>query len=76
VAQEQAITLDKLSLEDLQAISPIFEPDVRSIFDFRSSVESRSAIGGTAPQAVQRQLGAAKKLIFNCASNLDASLIR
>ncbi len=59
VAAEQAVTLSVLSLETLQALSPLFGADVRAVFDFDASVARRSADGGTAPDAVRRQIAAA-----------------
>jgi argininosuccinate lyase len=55
-AKNQNVEIDRLTLEDLQAISPVFESDVAQVFDFQASVERRAAIGGTATAAVQTQL--------------------
>lgn len=48
--------IDILSLEELQAIDPRFLEDVHTVFDFESSVEKKSSIGGTAKSAVIDQL--------------------
>ncbi|SCU97618.1 LAME_0F20274g1_1 [Lachancea meyersii CBS 8951] len=48
--------IDVLSLEELQNIDPRFVEDVHDVFDFESSVERRSAIGGTAKNSILDQL--------------------
>ncbi len=60
-AAEQGIALGTLTLEDLRGLSPLFEADVREVFDFEASVARRDAIGGTAPDAVREQIRAAKR---------------
>jgi len=49
------------SAEELKAFSPVFEADVRDVWDFRKSVERRSSVGGTAPSAVREQIARAKR---------------
>ena len=46
--------------ESLQALSPAFEADVKTVWDFRAAVDRRSAEGGTAPASVVAQIAAAK----------------
>jgi argininosuccinate lyase len=55
--------LDALSLNEFQAFHPAFESDVHQVFDPLRSLSRRSAIGGTAPQAVRAQLDQAKNLL-------------
>ena len=62
-ADENQINLSDISLDDLQQISAHFAEDVYDVFDFERSVAQRSADGGTAPVAVQRQIDMAKALI-------------
>jgi argininosuccinate lyase len=62
-AQEEGVTLSQLPLEGLQAMSPLFADDVRAVFSFEQSVASRNVTGGTAPEAVRRQLAAARAWI-------------
>ena len=52
--------LDTLSLAALQALSPAFEADVKTVWDFRAAVDRRSAEGGTAPASVMAQIAAAR----------------
>ncbi len=63
LAEEQGVSLESLPFEAYQAISPLFEADVYALFDPLRSVARRRAEGGTAPEAVQRQLMAAKALL-------------
>ncbi len=55
--------LRELRLEDFQAISQKFEADVYEVFDFRRSVEMKSAPGGTATEAVREQIKRARSLL-------------
>ena len=64
VAAEKNVNLDELSLNEWQAIGP-FDADVKDVFDPMKSVESRNAIGGASPQAVENQIRTAKSLLDN-----------
>lgn len=57
------LKLSQLSVSQLQELSNLFEEDVEQVFDFKASVSQRSADGGTAPQAVRRQIDMAKSKI-------------
>lgn len=59
-AAEQSVSLDKLALNEWQALGAMIESDVYTVFDPQKSVEKRNAIGGTAPEAVQKQIEQAK----------------
>lgn len=61
LAESRQLPLTSLTLADLQTISPCFEADVMAVFDFATSLAQRSAVGGTAPEVLQRQLDEAKK---------------
>lgn len=63
LAESRQIPLTVLTLTDLQAISPRFEADVMAVFDFVTSLAQRNAVGGTAPEALQKQLDEAKKVL-------------
>jgi len=56
LAESQGKALDKLALEDLQAISPAVTDDVFSVLSVANSVKSRTSFGGTAPAEVRRQI--------------------
>ncbi|MCK6580578.1 MAG: argininosuccinate lyase [Anaerolineae bacterium] len=62
-AGELGVGLSRVPLEDLQALSPLFDADVATIFDFAASAARRKALGGTAPEAVQRQWADARQWI-------------
>jgi len=55
-AGEENVSLEKMSLEAYQAISPVFEADVYQVFDPMKSVEKRNSIGGTSLQSVKNQI--------------------
>jgi argininosuccinate lyase len=55
LAASRAVALEKLSLEDMQAIEPAIEAGVFAVLGARRSVQSRTSFGGTAPQNVRRQ---------------------
>ncbi len=56
LAAEKKITLEKLSLEELQAINPAITDDVFSVLSVKKSVASRTSFGGTAPVQVKKQI--------------------
>ncbi len=56
--EDQGITIDKLSLDQLKTISPLFEEDISAIFDFENCVERRSSQGGTSKVSVLQQVEA------------------
>lgn len=62
-AEQRYCSLRDLSLSDLQAIHPAFTEDALTIWDFERSVEQRSAPGGTAKIAVQKQIAQAKAVM-------------
>ena len=61
LAESEARKLSSVPVESLQHISPHFEQDIVTIFDFKHSVSKRQVIGGTAPSAVRQQIEEAKK---------------
>ncbi len=56
LAEEQKVSIDTLSLEQLQAIDPRFEADVSKVWDYEVSVERKSSLGGTAKASVLKQI--------------------
>jgi len=62
-AEELGAPLKALDLAEYQAIHPAFAEDVYEVFDFRRSVEARSAEGGAAPAAVRVQIERAQALL-------------
>jgi len=50
------VSIDTLSLEELQAIDSRFEADVSKVWDYEVSVERKNSIGGTAKASVMKQI--------------------
>jgi argininosuccinate lyase len=61
LAEAKKVGLEKLSLEELQALNPNVTEDVFSVLSVQNSVKSRTSFGGTAPQEVRRQIRYWKK---------------
>jgi argininosuccinate lyase len=59
LAAEKKTALDRLAPADWKSLG--IDADVGPVFDPRRSVERRAAIGGTAPEAVRRQLEEARR---------------
>ncbi len=55
-AEARKVSLEKLSLEELQEIDSRITADVFGVLSVTASVKSRSSFGGTAPQEVRRQV--------------------
>jgi len=58
MAEVQGVPLTDLALEDLQTLHSAFDGDVTAVWQFASSVEARSAAGGTSRRAVAAQIAA------------------
>lgn len=56
LAEERNVSIDTLTLEQLQDIDSRFEEDVMKVWDYEASVERKSSIGGTAKASVQKQI--------------------
>lgn len=56
LAEERHVTIDTLTLEQLQEVDSRFEEDVMKVWDYEASVERKSSIGGTAKASVQKQI--------------------
>jgi len=55
LASERNIGLEKLSLEEMQAVEPAITDDVYGVLGVENSVKSRMSYGGTAPKQVKAQ---------------------
>jgi argininosuccinate lyase len=55
MAEDRAIALDELSLEDMQTIEPRITRHVFSVLTPQASARSRTSLGGTAPANVKRE---------------------
>ena len=56
LAEEQDVSIDTLTLEQLQKIDSRFEEDVLKVWDYEQSVERKSSIGGTSKARVLEQV--------------------
>jgi len=56
LAEEQKISIDALTLEQLKQIDSRFEDDVTKVWDYEVSVERKSSIGGTGKASVLKQI--------------------
>jgi len=56
LAEEDKVSIDTLTLEQLQKIDSRFEADVMKVWDYEVSVERKCSIGGTAKSSVQKQI--------------------
>jgi len=55
--------LAELSLDEFRQMSPLIDEDVYEAITVEASLRARAVIGGTAPEAVRRQLEEARELI-------------
>ncbi len=62
LAIEKETPLDQLTMADWQTLG-ITDPAVTEVFDPQKSIETRNALGGTAPDAVKYQLAQAKAIV-------------
>ena len=56
LAEEKEISIDTLTLQQLQEIDSRFEEDVLKVWNYEESVERKSSIGGTAKARVLEQI--------------------
>ncbi len=56
LAETKGVTLDKLSLAEMQSVEPAITQDVFKVLSPEASVASRMSLGGTAPARVREQL--------------------
>jgi argininosuccinate lyase len=56
LAEEQKVSIDSLTLQQLQAIDSRFEADVSKVWDYEVSVERKSSLGGTCKASVMKQI--------------------
>lgn len=63
LAEARGIALSELTVDAYKKIAPEFGAEVKDVFDFARSVESRESIGGTGPNAVREQIAQAKEIL-------------
>ena len=64
-AEELNVKLTELALAEWRTIHSAFSDDLYQVFDPERAIARRSALGGTAPEAVREQLALAKQVINN-----------
>jgi argininosuccinate lyase len=62
-AQARGLALRELPLDELRALSPLFEADFRDAISVEASLAARGVYGGTAPKAVEQELADARALV-------------
>ncbi|EAQ91364.1 hypothetical protein CHGG_03299 [Chaetomium globosum CBS 148.51] len=55
-SEQQEISMDKLTLEQLQAIDSRFTADIAEAFEYETSVEAKNSKGGTSRSSVLEQI--------------------
>ncbi len=63
VAEDAGKELNRLTLEEMNAVHPVFADDVYAVFDPVASVESRAVRGGTSALALEAQFDALAKAL-------------
>jgi len=58
---EKDIALDDMTLEEFQAISPVFEADVYEAISMKTCVQKRNTIGAPGREAMEQVIAACKK---------------
>lgn len=61
LAEVRGVSLEALSLEELQSVEPRIADDARAVLSVQASVASRSSAGGTAPEQVRAAIAAARR---------------
>ncbi|KAI9320728.1 argininosuccinate lyase [Dichotomocladium elegans] len=56
MAEDRNVSLDTLSVEDLKTLHPSFAADVAKVWSYETSIDNRTAIGGTSKVAVTEQI--------------------
>ena len=55
LAETKGKALDRLSLEELRGLEPVFSPDVTQVFDLERAMKRRNLPGGPGPAEIQKQ---------------------
>jgi len=63
LAEDRQAPLNTLTVKDLKGLHPKFEDDVKSVWEYKTSVDSRNAPGGTSRLTVLAQIDAMEKLL-------------
>lgn len=63
IASDSGRMLDELTLDELRSLSPVLGPDAYASLTLEGSVQSRSHVGGTAPERVRQAIKEARARI-------------
>ncbi|KAF5650264.1 argininosuccinate lyase [Fusarium tjaetaba] len=63
LSENSGVSMDKLTLEQLQAIDPRFTAGIAEAFEYETSVEAKSSKGGTSRSAVLEQIQVVKAML-------------
>jgi argininosuccinate lyase len=66
VANIAGTSINSLTMEQMQEISPLIEQDVMEVFDWNTAVNRRASPGGTASNRVAEQIQQACALLNTC----------
>lgn len=69
--EHHKVLLD-LSMEEFEAMSPLFEEDIKEALSIENCVKNRESYGGTGPKSVERQQTHAEKAIASMKETMDA----
>ena len=61
LAEEKTVSLEQLSLEDMQSVSPEITESVFGVLSVEDALKSRDSFGGTAPGRVLEAVAEARK---------------
>ncbi|EXJ62964.1 argininosuccinate lyase [Cladophialophora yegresii CBS 114405] len=63
LAEKEGVPMDRLSLQQLQGVDKRFGDDVMQAFNYESSVEKRTVLGGTSKRSVEEQIERIQELL-------------
>lgn len=63
LAEREGVPMDKLTYEQLKGVDARFQPDIVDSFNYETSVEMRSAVGGTSRSSVLEQIANLRKAL-------------
>lgn len=63
LAEKEGVPMDQLTLQQLQGVDNRFTDDVMEAFNYESSVEKRTVLGGTSKKSVEEQIARIQTLL-------------
>ena len=67
---EKEIALDDMTLEEFQAISPVFEEDIYEAISLDTCVNKRITIGAPGKEAMEQVIAVYRKYLQECEKTL------